>query len=186
MLDVTHNLIKQKGFYKLNIEDITQSAGVAKGTFYTYFKHKEEIVLEICKGLFKQTQSKLEQLKNSNISERLFCYFECFIKEVQGYQIHIVREWIKGLVEKGENNESMGIIKCEYDTKMLKNILTQAIQNNELNKNTPTETLTYIILCQMYGMLTCWCMSDGELNPENMTKEIFKIQIKPLIKPYLT
>ncbi|MBR1618075.1 TetR/AcrR family transcriptional regulator, partial [bacterium] len=80
LLDVTHNLIKQKGFYKLNIEDITQSAGVAKGTFYTYFKHKEEIVLEICKGLFKQTQSKLEQLKNSNISERLFCYFECFIK----------------------------------------------------------------------------------------------------------
>ena len=53
LLNVTHELIKEKGFYKLSISDITDKAGVAAGTFYVYFNHKEDIVLEICKNLVK-------------------------------------------------------------------------------------------------------------------------------------
>lgn len=182
LLDVTNDLIKEKGFYNLSVNDITQKADVATGTFYTYFRHKEEIVLEICKNLFKETQLKLEQKKNSDITERLSLYFECFIKEVQSYKIHIVREWIKGLVEKHSDSESMGIIKWQYDFEMLKNIIFQAIENNELKSDTPINTLCEIILTQMYGMLTVWCMSNGAFNPEKMVKEFSKIQLKPIIE----
>lgn len=184
LLDVTHELIKQNGFYKLSVEDITKKANVAKGTFYIYFKHKEEIVLEICKELFKETRIKLERIKNSDIIEKICLYFDCFIKEVQGYQIHIVREWIKGIVEKN-SIESMGLIKWQYDIKMLKNILSDAVKNNELKPDTPKDTLAKIILCQMYGMLTCWCMSDGKFNPEKVSAEFSRIQIKPILEKYL-
>ena len=186
LLDVTNELIKEKGFYNLSISDITQRAEVATGTFYTYFKHKEEIVLEICKNLFKETQLKLEQNKNLDITERLCLYFDCFIKEVQSYKLHIVREWIKGLVEKHSEGESMGIIKWQYDFEMLKNIISSAIKNKELNPNTPVDTLCEIILTQMYGMLTVWCMSDGSFNPEQMIKEFSKIQLKVVLERYLT
>ena len=154
LLDVTNELIKERGFYKLSISDITQHAGVAAGTFYIYFKHKEEIVLEICKNLFKETQLKLEQNKDFDIVQRLCLYFECFIKEVQSYKIHIVREWIKGIVEKNQNNESMGIIKWQYDFEMLKNIISNAVGNKELKSDTPINTLCEIILTKRYGLLT--------------------------------
>ena len=36
-------LIKEKGFDAINVEDITKKAGVAKGTFYLYFKDKYDI-----------------------------------------------------------------------------------------------------------------------------------------------
>lgn len=180
LLDVTNELIKENGFYKLSISDITERAGVAKGTFYIYFKHKEEIVLEICKNLFKETQLKLDEIKDSNITERLCLYFECFIKEVQGYKIHIVREWIKGIVEKNENSDSMGAIKWQYDNEMLKNILASAVKNKELKEDTPIDTLAKVILCEMYGMFTCWCMSDGEFNPENAVKDFCEIQLKTI------
>ena len=185
LLDVTNELIKEKGFYKLSIGDITERAGVAKGTFYIYFKHKEEIVLEICKNLFKETQLKLDKIKDSNITERLCLYFDCFIKEVQSYKIHIVREWIKGLVEKNENSDSMGTIKWQYDFKMLKNIISNAVKNKKLKANTPINTLCEIILTQMYGMFTCWCMSDGEFNPEKEIKYFSEIQLKTIIEKYL-
>ena len=44
LIDTTENLLKTNGFNALCVEDITRSAGVAKGTFYIYFKHKEDIV----------------------------------------------------------------------------------------------------------------------------------------------
>mgnify|MGYP002624497574 CR=1 FL=1 len=184
LLEVADKLIHEKGFCNLNIEDITQEAGVAKGTFYVYFKHKEDIVIEICKCLFEETKLKLEKIKNSDITERICCYFECFIKEVQSYQIHIVREWLKGIIEKNPDRESMGIIKWNYDVEMLKDIITNAVKNKELKSDTPVDTLSKVIICEMYGMLTCWCMSDGEFNPEGMAKEFCKIQLKRLIEQY--
>ncbi len=185
LLDVTNALIKEKGFYNLSVMDITQRANVATGTFYTYFKHKEEIALEICKNLFKETQLKLEQNKNSGITQRLCLYFECFIKEVQSYKLHIVSEWIKGLVEQNQRNESMGNIKWQYDFEMLKNIISKSVENKELKSDTPIDILCEIILTQMYGMLTVWCMSDGDFNPENTVKEFCEIQLKVIIGKYL-
>ncbi|MBQ2611873.1 TetR/AcrR family transcriptional regulator, partial [bacterium] len=169
-----------------NVADITQRANVATGTFYTYFKHKEEVVLEICKNLFKETQLKLEQNKDSDITGRLCLYFECFIKEVQSYKLHIVREWIKGLVEMSSDGENMGIIKWHYDFEMLKKILSKAVENKELKLDTPINTLCEIILTQMYGMLTVWCMSNGNFNPEKMIKEFSQIQLKVVLEKYLT
>ena len=184
LLDVTNELIKENGFCKLSIGDITERAGVAKGTFYIYFKHKEEIVLEICKNLFKETQLKLNEIKNSDITEKLCLYTNCFIKEVYDYKIHIVREWIKGLVEKNENSDSMGTIKWQYDFEMLKNIISNAVENKELKADTPINTLCEIILTQMYGMFTCWCMSDGNFDPEKMIQEFCEIQLKAILDKY--
>ena len=39
-------VINKKGFNNTTIEEITTQAGVASGSFYTYFKSKEAIVLE--------------------------------------------------------------------------------------------------------------------------------------------
>lgn len=42
-------LIAEKGYTDTKIEDITKHANVAKGTFYVYFKTKEDIFIEILK-----------------------------------------------------------------------------------------------------------------------------------------
>ena len=54
LIDTAEDLLKANGFNALCVEDITKAAGVAKGTFYVYFKHKEDIVSEICRGYFKE------------------------------------------------------------------------------------------------------------------------------------
>ncbi len=184
LIFVADELIKKYGFNKLSIEDITRQAGVATGTFYVYFKHKEDIVFEICKNLFKKTQLKLDKIKNADVSEKLCLYFECFIREVQGYQIHIAREWIKGIVEKNADRKSMGLIKWQYDIEMIKNILYDAVNGQELKSDTPVEILAEMILCELYGMITCWCMSDGVFNPEEKIKDFCEIKLKTMLNQY--
>lgn len=48
--DILHaatEIFAEKGYYQTSIQSITQKAGVSTGTFYTYFKNKEEVLLAI-------------------------------------------------------------------------------------------------------------------------------------------
>ena len=40
-------IFSQKGFHKSTMDEIAREVGVSKGTLYTYFKSKEEILKEI-------------------------------------------------------------------------------------------------------------------------------------------
>lgn len=56
-------LIAENGYNNTKVEDITQKAEVAKGTFYIYFKTKEEIFLEILSEIFKKMNERVESIK---------------------------------------------------------------------------------------------------------------------------
>ena len=45
LVNTAINLLKEHGFDAINVEDLTKAAGVAKGSFYTHFKKKEDIAL---------------------------------------------------------------------------------------------------------------------------------------------
>jgi len=76
------NLLKEHGFDAINVEDITKAAGVAKGTFYTHFKKKEDIALEISRTPFKELTDEMELRENKDIIENLTFYFKRFMELV--------------------------------------------------------------------------------------------------------
>jgi len=47
LIDAAVHIFHQKGFQKTRISDIVSEAGVAQGTFYLYFRSKEEIFRQI-------------------------------------------------------------------------------------------------------------------------------------------
>lgn len=52
LMEAAQKLICEKGLNDTSVEQITETAGVSKGTFYTYFKKKEDIVLALSRGMF--------------------------------------------------------------------------------------------------------------------------------------
>ncbi len=54
ILDAAFELLNKSEFNELSIDDITNHCNVAKGTFYTYFKHKEDVVFEICRPFLRR------------------------------------------------------------------------------------------------------------------------------------
>lgn len=53
ILDAAVRIFREKGFQKARISDIVSAAGLAQGTFYLYFKSKEDIAREICKSFME-------------------------------------------------------------------------------------------------------------------------------------
>ena len=185
LLDTAEDLLKTNGFNALSVDDITKTAGVAKGTFYVYFKHKEAIIAEICRGYFKKIENQITEMKDKDIITKLSLYFDNFMNAVELYGIHICREWVRSSIDPNTAPDNDDISKWQYDYNMLENILNNAIKNNELKENTPVQTLTHLVISQLYGMMTCWCMSDGTFEPKKWTKKFADIQLKAVFGKYI-
>ena len=185
LINTAEDLLKSNGFNALCVEDITNAAGAAKGTFYVYFKHKEDIIAEICRGYFKEIEDEISGMSDSDLIEKLSLYFDNFMKAVELYGINICREWIRGSIDPKTAPDNTDMSKWQYDVDMLKNILNNAIKNKELKENTPVELLTHLIISELYGMMTCWCMSDGVFEPKDWTQRFSEFQLKAILNDYL-
>ena len=178
-------LLRTNGFDAINVEDITRKAGVAKGTFYTYFKRKEDIVLDISRVPFSEIAEEVQKMQGLEIIEKLTHYFHRFMECVESAGIHICRQWTKDVLDPGNVPDNKDGQKWNYDVNMLKEILNNAVKNGELKADTPIELLTHIIISELYGMMTCWCMSDGKFEPLDWTEKFCKIQLEAIFKPYI-
>ena len=185
ILDTAIKLTSKKGFDNLNVEDITKACGVAKGTFYIYFKHKEDLAFEICREPFEQIKDNFHTDKSSSILQKLTQYFNSFMDEVQKYGINICRQWIKGVIDPNNAPGNMDSKKWQYDINMLQDILKVAVKNKELKKDTPIELISNIIISQLYGMMLCWCMSNEEFNPKRWTEKFCNFQLKKILEQYI-
>ncbi len=175
-------LIKEKGFDAINVEDITKKAGVAKGTFYTYFKRKEDIVLEISRVPFGEIADELKNMGNAELFDKLRHYFRRFMEQVEFCGIQICREWLRNVIDPNNVPETMDSRKWFFDYEMLESILKNSA---ELKEDAPVELLAHIIISELYGMMISWCMSDGKFEPLDWTDKFCEIQFKSIFEPYL-
>ena len=182
LISTALELIKENGFDSINVEDITKRAGVAKGTFYTYFKRKEDIVMEISRTPFGEIAEELAAMENAKLFEKLQHYFRRFMEQVEFCGIQICREWIRNVIEPNNVPETMDSKKWFYDYEMLESILKNS---KELKEDTPVELLTHIIISELYGMMLSWCMSDGKFEPLDWTDRFCDAQLKAIFEPYL-
>jgi len=51
--DVARSLFGERGYHRTQISDIIEVAGIARGTFYLYFRNKREIFGELVDDLFR-------------------------------------------------------------------------------------------------------------------------------------
>lgn len=54
LLQASQELIFSKGVAATTIDDIVRQAGVAKGTFYLYFKNKEDVINAVVEAIFER------------------------------------------------------------------------------------------------------------------------------------
>ncbi len=185
LISTALDLIKENGFDAINVEDITKKAGVAKGTFYTYFKRKEDIVLEISRTPFSEIAQELQDMKDLKIITKLSHYFHRFMECVESCGIHVCRQWTRDVLDPNNVPENKDGQKWAYDVDMLKGILEDAVKTGELKEGTPVELLTHIIISELYGMMTCWCMSDGKFEPLEWTDKFCNVQLTAIFEQYL-
>lgn len=82
-----YNLFMSKGISKTSIHDIVQAAGVAKGTFYLYFKDKFEIrdrlIARTAEKLFQSANSELEKVHISKFEDKIIFIVDYVLDQME-------------------------------------------------------------------------------------------------------
>lgn len=69
LLDAAIEVFGEKGYHDAQISEIIQTAGVARGTFYLYFKGKREIFDCIMEELFERVQAEVRSIPKEALNE---------------------------------------------------------------------------------------------------------------------
>lgn len=177
-------IFKEKGFGTVVVEDITRAAGVAKGTFYSHFKRKEDIVIEICREPFRCACEEAVQSEDDILST-LARYYRRFLECIEIYDMNVCRAWVRDVIDPNGAPEDRDNHKWDYDVRSLRSIFQNAVDRRELRPDTPVELLTHLLVSQLYGMMTCWCMSDGRFKPQEWAERFCAVQMPSILIPYL-
>ena len=177
-------LICEKGLANTSVEEITSKAGVSKGTFYTYFKRKEDIVSELSGDAFLHIMENAKDFDGS-FYEKLTFYMENFSGYIENSSVQLAQEWIRSVVNPNfcQNVFDSGKLTC--DLSYMEGFIEDSVSKGELKEQTPVRQLSHILVDLLYGELLCWCMSDGCYSLRERTREFCDTQLRVLFKNYI-
>ncbi len=182
LVEAAKNIICDKGLTNTQIEEITEACGVSKGTFYTYFKRKEDIVFELSEGMFDEILANAKECEGT-IIDKLENYMIYFSGYIEKSSVKLAQEWIKNVVNPDISD--VGINKMNKDLSALEELLQSGIETGLLKSSTPCRQLAYTINDLLYGQMLCWAMSGGAYSFEERTKEFCKTYLDTFLKQYL-
>lgn len=162
LLESARRLISERGFDHVSVEDITKDSGVAKGTFYHYFECKEEVVAELS---FQSIQTIIKKAidYDGDVRERCLYYFIELYKGASWSGVRLVRQWMKETMEaETPDSRTRECLDGIRNTVMDIFVTVLGKGKGELRADAPLDMLSKLLMSHFFGVLTIWCMMNGE------------------------
>lgn len=183
LLDAGSKIIAEKGLSQATVDEITALAGVSKGTFYTYFKKKEDIVFALGYGAFSEVLDKAMSLQDTFI-EKIIYYMVHFSACIEDSGYKLSQEWIRSLSDISSSEETGPRGKLKFDLDSISRLIQAGVEEGNLAKDTPAEVLTHTLADILYGQMFCWSVSDGSYSLRARTEEFCETCLPEIFKAY--
>jgi len=159
-------LFETKGFDVVTIEDITTRAGVAKGSFYTYFSNKSDIIVEE----FWKIDAYYEAWARENLTqlssprEKLLAFTQAqmtYIRDVVG-NVHLkilyTNQLLPTAIPKVINNPDRQWYK------IVEGILAQGQGDGSFRTDRSAARLAVLFNRSVRSVFLDWCIGDGSFD----------------------
>ena len=174
-------LHEERGLSNVSVDEIVAKANVSKGSFYVYFRRKEDVASEIAFRQFDALKESLEQLPGT-AAVKLGRFLTESVRYIEEQGLSICKEWMKSAVSpNGEDNS--GVAKFSFDRDFILKTIFSAKENGEISGDAPVESLTDMIMAEYYGCVTMWSMTDGNF-PMLKCIEQFADTLSGMLKQY--
>lgn len=146
ILDAAERLFTGKGYIKTTVNDILQEVGIAKGTFYYYFKSKEEVMDAVAMRYIDfgtEEVKKITEDKNLTAKEKLRILLTKDITETKNKD-EILEEFHKA--GDAEMHQRSLLMSIERLTPLITNVVLQGIEEGVFNTPYPREVVEFILI----------------------------------------
>ena len=170
LIEAARQIVSERGLAGTQVEEITKLCGVSKGTFYTYFKRKEDVVYAICWGKFDEIRD-AALASREPFPTRMTGYMVDFCAYIEKESLKLCQEWIRNTADPDFAGNQFGSDKLQMDI--------------AAEKNVPVELLSHTLVDVMYGEMLCWATSNGAFRFSEKTRDFCDKFLNGLLKPYL-
>lgn len=178
------SLFKEKGIENVHIEEITNSAGVSKGSFYTHFKSKHDVILEHYQLIDEVYEEKYEELKETEVSftEKLQTillsgFYFCDDMGFDFLSAVLINQLSSPDDKIFINNENRKLYR------IVKLIIEEGIESQEFNNEEDGQFYAEIIVVFYKGLFLEYCLLK---NPTILLSDFGSKSLNTLIEKVLT
>lgn len=158
------NLIKEKGYESVTINEICVTASIAKNTFYYYFESKDDLLLQYYSISYKKCMTNIAAVLKEEIAiEQYWIIVEPILNFIveSGSEVmkHILYAHIDHKMKVFDSSE------LGYSFSDITSIIIEKMQTSGEMRNTSIpENLMEVMQAQLLGIITLWCTTDGKFN----------------------
>ena len=179
LLDAAAQLFREKSINSVGVREISAAAGVTTGTFYHYFKSKDEILDKIYEKRDKDYEELIEKLKNesSSYTEAIRSFFVDFLSkmvETDGIDFTTHRMFVLRRKAEKESYMVTGIMK----------LVDLAKENGELDKKYDSFEISHFLFVVFRGVVYDWCLTHEKIGEGSLAEREDKA-IRAAIRAYL-
>lgn len=163
IMDSALELFHEHGFDAVTVEDITQKAGVAKGSFYTYFTTKSDIIVdEFWKiDAYYKKYSTQNLRRYDTAREKLLAFTRAqmrYVRDVVG-NANLKILYANQTIQPG--SEKVIINPERHWNKVVRDTIRLGQESGEFRRDLNAERMAVLFNRSVRGFFLDWCISDG-------------------------
>lgn len=184
LLKTSMDLVNKHGYDNVTVDDICKASNVSKGTFYHHFKSKSDVIGYVDDS-FKEAfiQDALYD-KDTSIETKLTICINGALDWVEKSGFELTRQRTVFMVNGYNSHTNWEDSFTEFVVSIIKRLILEAIENEELKKSTPVEVLAELISIFITGLIANWTIYEGNYSLTEKSTQLSLPMIKGLIREY--
>jgi AcrR family transcriptional regulator len=165
LYSIAISLMEKQGFANTTIEEIATKAGVSIGTFYHYFKSKEDVFYEIFKKADEYFEATVAPtLENADkacvvIVDQIISYFRY-------YAHYNLNRGLSNIMQLYNTKNKIFVKKGRYMQELLEKIIARGQERGQLSKEMRPEDVVEYFFIFARGVVYDWCIHEGRYDLE--------------------
>lgn len=176
----------RKGYRNTVVEDVAEEAGVAKGTVYTYFDRKEDLLGAVYEGLMAKMERQQKQILASDQPplEKIRALHRNFA-DLLGGDGELARVmldiWVAGMQDPERFGIDFKSLYAEYRT-LVRQLLEEAEARGDVRSDLPGVTPA-VLIGAIEGVLLQWVLDPDGVDFPDAADDILDVLYRGVRRP---
>jgi len=176
----------RKGYRNTVVEDVAEEAGVAKGTVYTYFDRKEELLGAVYEGLMGELQSRQTEILESDRPplDKIRAIHRGFADLLSGNEdlARVMLDvWGAGMQDPERFGIDFKTLYAEYRA-LVRQLLDEAEASGDARRDLPHLTPT-VLIGAIEGVLLQWVIDPEHVDFPGAADDIIDVLYRGVRRP---
>lgn len=176
LIECARKLFSEKGFYNITVDDIVKEANSSKGSFYTHFKTKEDLIVHMLPIVDEEYRAFLKMdIKPENSIDKIDMFVRYAFKLIEK---EIGLEFISAIYSaqiKNFKTEGFLISSERAYNQLLEKLIKEGQALKEIKQELDPQHIATIITSCIRGVIFDWCLYKGKFDLSNYGGEVISM-----------